>query len=38
MAHAGVVHCLEVVADGLPWERAIERRIDFLAAQRFTRS
>ena len=38
MAHAGVVHCLEVVADRLPWERAIERRIDFLAAQRFTRT
>ena len=37
MAHAGVVHCLDVVADGLAWGRAIERRLDFLAAKRFTR-
>ena len=36
MAHAGVVHCLDVVADGLPWGRAIERRLDFLAAKQFT--
>ncbi|MCZ0936320.1 MAG: histidine phosphatase family protein [Gemmatimonadetes bacterium] len=36
MAHAGVVHCLDVVADGLPWGQAIERRLDFLAAKQFT--
>lgn len=38
MAHAGVVHCLDVVVDGLAWEETIERRLDFLAAKRFTRA
>ena len=37
MAHAGVVYGLDVVACGLAWGRAIERRLDFLAARRFTR-
>ena len=38
MAHAGVVHCLDVVAAGLAWEQTVERRLDFLQARRFTRA
>ncbi len=37
MAHAGVVHCLDVVADGLAWEKTVEQRLDFLQARRFAR-
>lgn len=37
MAHAGVVHCLDVVAAGLAWEKTVEQRLDFLQAKRFTR-
>ena len=37
MAHAGVVHCLDVVAGGLAWTETIEDRLDFLHAKRFTR-
>lgn len=37
MAHAGVVHCLDVVAAGLTWEETLEQRIDFLQAKRFSR-
>ena len=35
MAHAGVVHCLDVVAAGLKWEESIEQRLDFLESKRF---
>lgn len=35
VAHAGVVHCLDVVAGGLAWEETIEDRLDFLEARRF---
>ena len=35
MAHAGVVHCLDIVAGGLAWEESIERRLDFLESKRF---
>ena len=35
MAHAGVVHCLDVVAGGLAWEETVEERLDFLASKRF---
>ncbi|MDE2752056.1 MAG: histidine phosphatase family protein [Gemmatimonadota bacterium] len=38
MAHAGVVHCLDVVAAGLVWERTLEQRLDFLQARRFARA
>ncbi len=38
MAHAGVVHCLDVVAGGLAWEETVENRLDFLQAKRFTRT
>ncbi len=38
MAHAGVVHCLDVIADGLSWEETIEKRLDFLQAKRFSRT
>ena len=37
LAHAGVVHCLDVVAGGLAWEEAIENRLGFLRAKRFVR-
>ena len=37
MAHAGVVHCLDVAAGGLSWEETIEQRLDFLAAKEFAR-
>lgn len=36
MAHAGVVHCLDVVAAGLAWEETAEIRLDFLEARLFT--
>ncbi|MXV94434.1 MAG: hypothetical protein F4Y07_00780 [Gemmatimonadetes bacterium] len=36
MAHAGVVHCLDVIAGGLRWEETIEQRLDFLQARRFS--
>ena len=38
MAHAGVVHCLDVVVAGLVWERTVEQRLDFLQARRFART
>ncbi|MCY3678023.1 MAG: histidine phosphatase family protein [Gemmatimonadetes bacterium] len=38
MAHAGVVHCLDVVAGGLTWEETLEQRLDFLQAKRFSRA
>lgn len=38
MAHAGVVHCLDVVAGGLAWEETIEQRLDFLESARFERA
>jgi len=38
MAHAGVVHCLDVVAGGLAWEKTVEQRLDFLEAKRFARA
>ena len=38
VAHAGVVHCLDVVAGGLAWEETIEKRLDFLRAKRFVRN
>ena len=38
MAHAGVVHCLDVVAGGLVWEQTVEQRLDFLQAKRFARA
>ncbi len=38
MAHAGVVHCLDVVAGGLSWEATLERRLGFLERKRFTRT
>lgn len=38
MAHAGVVHCLDVVAGGLSWEETGERRLDFLQPKRFARA
>jgi len=38
MAHAGVVHCLDVVAGGLPWEETVDQRLDFLQAKRFSRA
>ena len=38
MAHAGVVHCLDVVAAGLAWEKTVEQRLDFLEAKRFARA
>ncbi len=37
MAHAGVVHCLDVVAGALAWEETVEQRLDFLASKRFER-
>lgn len=37
MAHAGVVHCLDVAADGLSWEETGKQRLDFLQPKRFTR-
>ena len=37
MAHAGVVHCLDVIAGGLCWEETVEQRLDFLQAKRFSR-
>lgn len=37
MAHAGVVHCLDVVAAGLAWEKTVEQRLDFLEARQFAR-
>ena len=38
MAHAGVVHCLDVVADGLSWKETGEQRLDFLQPKRFARA
>ncbi len=38
MAHAGVVHCLDVVAGGLAWEATIQCRLGFLEGKRFTRT
>ena len=38
MAHAGVVHCLDVIAGGLTWEQTFEHRLDFLQAKRFARA
>jgi len=38
MAHAGVVHCLDVIAGGLRWEETVEQRLDFLQAKRFARA
>ena len=35
MAHAGVVHCLDVVAGGMSWEETMEVRLDYLSAKRF---
>jgi alpha-ribazole phosphatase len=35
MAHAGVVHCLDVVAAGLSWEQTAEIRLDYLEARSF---
>ncbi len=37
MAHAGVVQCLDVVAEGRSWEDALRRRTGFLQARRFRR-
>ncbi len=37
MAHAGVVHCLDIVAGGLKWEETVEQRLDFLDSKRFQR-
>ena len=37
MAHAGVVHCLDVVATGLAWEETVEQRLDFLESKHFER-
>ncbi len=36
MAHAGVMHCLDVVAGGLEWEETMHRRVDYLQARRFS--
>ncbi len=35
MAHAGVVHSLDMIVDGLSWETTFARRLDFLAARSF---
>jgi len=37
MAHAGVVHCLDVIAGGLVWEQTVEQPLDFLKARQFER-
>jgi alpha-ribazole phosphatase len=36
MAHAGVVHCLDVVAGGLAWEETMHMRLDYLEERRFS--
>ena len=36
MAHAGVVHCLDVVAAGLSWEETSRIRLDYLEARYFS--
>ena len=38
MAHAGVVHCLDVVAGGLVWEQTVEQQLGFLKARQFARA
>ena len=38
MAHAGVVHCLDVIVGGLRWEETVEQRLDFLQAKRFVQT
>jgi len=37
LAHAGVVHCLDVLADGLAWEETLHLRLDYLEARHFRR-
>ena len=37
MAHAGVVHCLDVIATGMSWEETGKNRLDFLQPKRFER-
>jgi alpha-ribazole phosphatase len=38
MAHAGVVHCLDVVAGGMAWEETMRFRLDYLESRRFRRN